>query len=144
MKDSFYLAGSGKVRYSVGLSNGDSLPPWLVFLPSEYMFFGSPSEASGSFDIKLAASNDVVLSDTFTLTWDKKTADPNLDEESRSDYFIINQELLVELNKAIDEKILEVKTASSHYEERLDSLRCFQMTKGKSIILLRRFCTLVL
>ena len=44
-------------------------------------------------------------SDTFTLTWDKSTADSKSDGENQSDDFIINQELLDELNKAIDEKL---------------------------------------
>jgi len=117
----FYLEGSGKTHYEAGLVNGDSLPPWIVFLPSQYMFVGSPPQASGSLDIKLTASNDVVsLSDTFTLTWNKST-DTNSDDESQD--FIINQELLDELNKAIDEKILQVKKPLQEInEEQLDNL----------------------
>ena len=120
----FYLEGSGKTHYDVQLANGDSLPPWIVFLPSQYMFVGNPPQTSGSIDIKLTASNDVVsLSDTFTLTWDKSTSDSKSDGESQSDDFIINQELLDELNKAIDEKILEVKKPLQEInEEQLDNL----------------------
>jgi outer membrane protein TolC len=120
----FYLEGSGKTHYDVELANGDSLPPWIVFLPSQYMFVGNPPQVSGSIDIKLTASNDVVsLSDTFTLTWNKSTADPKLDGESQSDDFIINQELLDELNKAINEKILELKKPLQEInEEQLDNL----------------------
>ena len=120
----FYLEGSGKTHYDVKLVNGDSLPPWIVFLPSQYMFVGNPPQSSGSIDIKLTASNDVVsLSDIFTLTWDKGTAGSNSDEESQSDDFIINQELLDELNKAIDAKILQVKKPLQEInEEQLDNL----------------------
>ena len=120
----FYLEGSGKTHYDVQLANGDSLPPWIVFLPSQYMFVGNPPQASGSIDIKLTASNDVVsLSDTFTLTWDKSTSDSKSDGESQSNDFIINQELLDELNKAIDEKILQVKKPLQEInEEQLDNL----------------------
>ena len=56
----FYLEGSGKTHYDVQLSNGDILPPWIVFLPSQYMFVGNPPQNSGSIDIKITASNDVV------------------------------------------------------------------------------------
>ncbi len=117
----FYLEGSGKTHYEAGLVNGDSLPPWIVFLPSQYMFVGSPPQASGSLDIKLTASNDVVsLSDVFTLTWNSSDG-TNSDDESQD--FIINQELLDELNKAIDEKILQVKKPLQEInEEQLDNL----------------------
>ena len=123
-KTTFYLEGSGKTHYDAQLTNGDSLPPWIVFLPSQYMFVGNPPQASGSIDIKLTASNDVVsLSDTFTLTWDKSTSDSKSDGESQSNDFIINQELLDELNKAIDEKILQVKKPLQEInEEQLDNL----------------------
>ena len=120
----FYLEGSGKTHYDVELANGDSLPPWIVFLPSQYMFVGNPPQTSGSIDIKLTASNDVVsLSDTFTLTWNKNTTNPKSDGENQSDDFIINQDLLDELNKAIDEKILQVKKPLQEInEEQLDNL----------------------
>ena len=50
-------------------------------------------------------------------------ADSKSDEESQSDDFIINQELLDELNKAIDEKILQVKKPLQEInEEQLDNL----------------------
>ena len=117
----FYLEGSGKTHYEAELASGDSLPPWIVFLPSQYMFIGNPPQASGSLDIKLTASNDVVsLSDVFTLTWNS-SANRNSDDKSQD--FIINQELLDELNKAIDEKILQVKKPLQEInEEQLDNL----------------------
>jgi len=78
-KDTFYLTGSGKVRYDVSLSNGEPLPNWLTFLPSEYSFIGRPSEDVGSLEITIKASNDVAsLSDTFNLSWDITKAVPNL------------------------------------------------------------------
>jgi len=119
----FYLEGSGKTHYHAKLSDGESLPPWVVFLPSQHMFVGNPPQNTGSLDIKLTASNDVVsLSDTFTLVWNKNASGTKSDEK-QSDDFIINQELLDELNKAIDEKILEVKKPLQEINElQLDNL----------------------
>ena len=34
-RNTFYLEGSGKTRLTAKLANDDSLPPWLVFLPSQ-------------------------------------------------------------------------------------------------------------
>ena len=69
-RNTFYLEGSGKTRLAAKLANGDSLPPWLVFLPSQHMFAGKPPQESGSLDITVEASNDVAfVSDTFTLSW---------------------------------------------------------------------------
>ena len=123
-ENTFYLEGSGKTHYYAKLSNGETLPPWIVFLPSQNMFVGSPPQTSGSLDINITASNDVVsLSDTFTLTWDTSFSTPKIDGEKQEEEFIINQELLDELNKAIDEKILEVKKPLQEINEvQLDNL----------------------
>ena len=119
----FYLEGSGKTHYIAKLSNGESLPPWLVFLPSQHMFIGDPPQAAGSLDITLTASNDVVsLSDTFTLVWEKNTSGRKSEGESRDD-FIINQELLDELNEALEDQILDVKRSLPEINElQLDNL----------------------
>ena len=120
-RNTFYLEGSGKTHYYAKLTNGDSLPPWLVFLPSQFMFVGNPPQASGSIDLIVTADNDVVsLSDVFTLTWDSN-AGTNSDDESHD--FIINQDMLDELNKAIDNKILQVsKPLPEINEVQLDNL----------------------
>jgi outer membrane protein TolC len=122
-KDTFYLTGSGKVRYDVSLSNGEPLPNWLTFLPSEYSFIGRPSEDVGSLEITIEASNDVAsLSDTFTLVWEKNTSGRKSEEGSR-DNFIINQELLDELNKTLEDQILNVKRPLQEINElQLDNL----------------------
>ena len=122
-KDTFYLTGSGKVRYDVSLSNGEPLPNWLTFLPSEYSFIGRPSEDVGSLEITIEASNDVAsLSDTFTLVWEKNTSGRKSEGESR-DNFIINQELLDELNKTLEDQILNVKRPLQEINElQLDNL----------------------
>ena len=58
-RNTFYLEGSGKTRLTAKLTNDDSLPPWLVFLPSQFMFAGTPPQESGSIDITVEATNDV-------------------------------------------------------------------------------------
>jgi outer membrane protein TolC len=69
-ENTFYLEGSGKTRLNAKLANGEALPPWLVFLPSQHTFAGSPLEETGTLDITVEASNDVAfVSDTFTLSW---------------------------------------------------------------------------
>jgi|LULE01.1.fsa_nt_gb outer membrane protein TolC len=122
---SFYLEGSGKTRYNVKMANGDALPSWLVFLPSQYTFVGNPPFANGSLDLTIEASNDITnISDTFTLSWDindqrLKTVPElkTIEEET------VNEEQLDALNRAMEEKIDEIITSKKVVnEEMLDSL----------------------
>jgi len=129
----FYLEGSGKTRYDAKLSNGDVLPQWIVFLPSQHKFLGNPPQTTGALDITLEASNDVVsLSESFTLTWDLTLGGPKLElepnENGNSDLEIkedipVNEDQLNALNKAIEQKLSEiVELDESINEELLDEL----------------------
>ena len=128
-RNTFYLEGSGKTRLAAKLANGDSLPPWLVFLPSQYMFAGNPPQESGSLDITVDASNDVAfVSDTFTLSWGNNQLLTKLKPEKEntnqiSNQIIINEDQLKELNMALDKKFSEDnKIEETINEELLDNL----------------------
>ncbi len=115
----FYLEGSGKTRYSVKMANGDALPSWLVFLPSQYTFVASPPFAMGSLDLIVEASNDITnISDTFTLSWNTNNLRPeNIPEEK------INEDLLDELNEILEAKLKSIIIFDEEVnEEQLDSL----------------------
>ncbi len=115
----FYLEGSGKTRYSVKMANGDALPSWLVFLPSQYTFVASPPFAMGSLDLIIEASNDITnISDTFTLSWNTNNLRPkNIPEEK------INEDLLNELNEILEAKLKSIIIFDEEVnEEQLDSL----------------------
>ena len=122
-KDTFYLTGSGKVRYDVSLSNGEPLPNWLTFLPSEYSFIGRPMEDIGSLEITIEASNDVAsLSDTFNLSWDIAKEVPNLVIEPEAEIILEAevQETPVE-EITIIEKEVEVASVIEEGDIVLDS-----------------------
>ena len=128
-RNTFYLEGSGKTRLTAKLANDDSLPPWLVFLPSQFMFAGTPPQESGSIDITVEASNDVAfVSDTFTLSWGNtqvltklKTEEEDTNQISKE--VIINEDQLNALNKALEKKFSEVDVIEEKInEELLDSL----------------------
>ena len=122
---SFYLEGSGKTRYSVKMANGDILPSWLVFLPSQYTFVGNPPVSAGSLDLTIEASNDITnVSDTFTLTWDVNDQNQkSIPEEKIIETETVNEEQLNALNQALEEKLNEViNTEEIVNEELLDSL----------------------
>ena len=128
-KNTFYLEGGGKTRLSAKLANGDALPPWLVFLPSQYMFAGSPLQETGTLDITVEASNDVAfVSDTSTLSWGNsqlltqvKPEDENTNTIDKK--IIINQDQLNALNEALDKRFSEiVELEETVNEEQLDAL----------------------
>jgi len=128
-RNTFYLEGSGKTRLAAKLANGDSLPPWLVFLPSQHMFAGKPPQESGSLDITVEASNDVAfVSDTFTLSWGNTQLltklKPKKENTNQIDNkIIINEDQLNELNMALDKKFSEdIKIEETINEELLDNL----------------------
>ncbi len=115
----FYLEGSGKTRYSVKMANGDALPSWLVFLPSQYTFVASPPFAMGSLDLTVEASNDITnISDTFTLSWNTNNLRPKKIPEEK-----INEDLLNELNEILEAKLKSIIIFDEEVnEEQLDSL----------------------
>ena len=122
---SFYLEGSGKTRYSVKMANGDILPSWLIFLPSQYTFVGNPPVSAGSLDLTIEASNDITnISDTFTLSWDVNDQNQkSIPEEKIIETETVNEEQLNALNQALEEKLNEViNTEEIVNEELLDSL----------------------
>ena len=128
-RNTFYLEGSGKTRLTAKLANDDSLPPWLVFLPSQFMFAGTPPQESGSLDITVEATNDVAfVSDTFTLSWGNtqiltklKTEEEDINQISNE--VIINEDQLNALNMALEKKFSEVDVIEETInEELLDSL----------------------
>ena len=122
---SFYLEGSGKTRYSVKMANGDILPSWLIFLPSQYTFVGNPPISAGSLDLTIEASNDITnISDTFTLNWDVNDQNPkSIPEEKIIETETVNEEQLNALNQALEEKLEEIiNTEEVVNEELLDSL----------------------
>ena len=122
---SFYLEGSGKTRYSVKMANGDILPSWLIFLPSQYTFVGNPPVSAGSLDLTIEASNDITnISDTFTLNWDVNDQNPkSIPEEKIIETETVNEEQLNALNQALEEKLEEIiNTEEVVNEELLDSL----------------------
>ena len=128
-RNTFYLEGSGKTRLTAKLANGDSLPPWLVFLPSQYMFAGNPPKESGSIDITVDASNDVAfISDTFTLSWGNTQLLTKLKPEKENtnqinNQIIINKDQLNELNIALEKKFSEdIEIEETINEELLDNL----------------------
>ena len=128
-RNTFYLEGSGKTRLAAKLANGDSLPPWLVFLPSQHMFAGNPPQESGSLDITVEASNDVAfVSDTFTLSWGNTQLltklKPKKENTNQIDNkIIINEDQLNELNMALDKKFSEdIEIEETVNEELLDNL----------------------
>ena len=128
-RNTFYLEGSGKTRLTAKLANDDTLPPWLVFLPSQFMFAGTPPQESGSLDITVEATNDVAfVSDTFTLSWGNnqiltklKTEEEDINQISNE--VIINEDQLNALNMALEKKFSEVDVIEETInEELLDSL----------------------
>ena len=122
---SFYLEGSGKTRYSVKMANGDILPSWLIFLPSQHTFVGNPPISSGSLDLTIEASNDITnISDTFTLNWDVNDQNPNsIPEDKIIETETVNEDQLNALNQALEEKLEEIiNTEEVVNEELLDSL----------------------
>ncbi len=122
---SFYLEGSGKTRYSVKMANGDILPSWLIFLPSQYTFVGNPPISAGSLDLTIEASNDITnISDTFTLKWDVNDQNPkSIPEEKIIEMETVNEEQLNALNEALQEKLEEIMNKEEVVnEELLDSL----------------------
>ena len=127
---SFYLEGSGKTRYSAKQSNGDTLPNWLVFLPSQYKFVGNPPQVEGSIDLTVTASNNVVsIDDTFTLSWNLVQAVSNTvleaeDEKKIEDEHSVNQEQLDDLNAALNQKLSDDagKQVESLNQEILDEI----------------------
>ncbi len=122
---SFYLEGSGKTRYSVKMANGDILPSWLIFLPSQYTFVGNPPVSAGSLDLTIEASNDITnISDTFTLNWDVNDQNQkSIPEEKIIETETVNEEQLNALNQALEEKLEEIiSTEEVVNEELLDSL----------------------
>ena len=122
---SFYLEGSGKTRYNVKMANGDILPSWLVFLPSQYTFVGSPPISAGSLDLTIEASNDITnISDTFTLNWDVNDQNPkSIPEDKIIETETVNEDQLNALNQALEEKLEEIiNTEEVVNEELLDSL----------------------
>ena len=122
---SFYLEGSGKTRYNVKMANGDTLPSWLIFLPSQYTFVGSPPISAGSLDLTIEASNDITkISDTFTLNWDINDQNPkSIPEEKIIETETVNEDQLNALNQALEEKLEEIiNTEEVVNEELLDSL----------------------
>ena len=127
---SFYLEGSGKTRYSAKQSNGDTLPNWLVFLPSQYKFVGNPPQVEGSIDLTVTASNNVVsIDDTFTLSWDlvqavSSTELETEDEKKIEDEPSVNQEQLDDLNAALNQKLSDDagKQVESLNQEILDEI----------------------
>ncbi len=122
---SFYLEGSGKTRYNVKMANGDILPSWLIFLPSQYTFVGNPPVSAGSLDLTIEASNDITnVSDTFTLKWDVNDQNPkSIPEEKIIEIETVNEEQLNALNQALEKKLEELmNTEEVINEELLDSL----------------------
>ncbi len=115
----FYLEGSGKTRYNVKMANGDALPSWLVFLPSQYTFVASPPFTKGSLDLMVEASNDITsISDIFTLSWNTNNLRPKIIPEEK-----INEDLLNELNKILEAKLKSIIVFDEEVnEEQLDSL----------------------
>ena len=107
------------------MTNGDALPSWLVFLPSQYTFVGNPPFANGSLDLTIEASNDITnISDTFTLSWDINDQSLKTVPELKTfEEETVNEEQLDALNRAIEEKIDEIITSKEVVnEEMLDSL----------------------
>ncbi len=122
---SFYIEGSGKTRYNVKMANGDILPSWLIFLPSQYTFVGSPPVSTGSLDLTIEASNDISsVSDTFTLTWDTNNQGPKLTpDEKIFETKSVNEEQLNALNQALEEKLKAmIKTEEVINEQQLELL----------------------
>ena len=122
---SFYLEGSGKTRYSVKMANGDILPSWLIFLPSQYTFVGNPPISTGSLDLTIIASNDITnVSDTFTLNWDVNDQNQkSIPEEKIIETETVNEDQLNALTQALEEKLEEIiNTEEVVNEELLDSL----------------------
>jgi len=122
---SFYLEGSGKTRYSVNMANGDILPSWLIFLPSQHTFVGNPPISAGSLDLVIEASNDITnISDTFTLSWDVNDQNQkSIPEEKIIETETVNEDQFNALNQALEEKLEEIiNTEEVVNEELLDSL----------------------
>ena len=107
------------------MANGDILPSWLIFLPSQYTFVGNPPISTGSLDLTIIASNDITnVSDTFTLNWDVNDQNPNsIPEDKIIETETVNEDQLNALNQALEEKLEEIiNTEEVVNEELLDSL----------------------
>ncbi len=83
-KNTFELDGAGRVIYDAVQSNGEPLPRWITFLPSQRMFLINKSEKDNTEELKIKVSArniNVRTEDNFNLLVDPELRATRIQQE---------------------------------------------------------------
>ena len=134
-RKTFELQGEGRINLNATLKNGDPLPLWLSFLPSQRTFLVNNNEKDNTeeIEITLTAKNiNTKIEDTFTLIVEdpvlkaKKLEKEKLEKErllaekrKEEELIKLEQEKLLQAQKEKEEKELLVKKQAEEEEIKL-------------------------
>ena len=147
-RKTFELQGEGRINLNATLKNGDPLPLWLSFLPSQRTFLVNNNEKDNTeeIEITLTAKNiNTKIEDTFTLIVEdpvlkaKKLEKEKLEKErllaekrKEEELIKLEQEKLLQAQKEKEEKELLVKKQAEEEEKlKLEQEKLLQAQKEK-------------
>jgi len=147
-RKTFELQGEGRINLNATLKNGDPLPLWLSFLPSQRTFLVNNNEKDNTeeIEITLTAKNiNTKIEDTFTLIVEdpvlkaKKLEKEKLEKErllaekrKEEELIKLEQEKLLQTQKEKEEKELLVKKQAEEEERlKLEQEKLLQAQKEK-------------
>ena len=112
----FELEGVGNTIYTATLANGEKLPNWIIFLPSQKTFLINKSDKDDTEEvqIKIVANNiNTSIEDKFTLLVDPELRAERIENENRlkKEAELAKKKELEEIEKLKAEKILEKEKA---------------------------------
>ena len=73
--DTFKLEGQGEIQYSARLANGEPLPKWINFLPTQKAFLINSASKADVYELEIivnAKNINTTIDDKFTLVVDEK------------------------------------------------------------------------
>ena len=116
--NTFELEGIGNINYSASLINGDKLPNWLIFLPSQKMFLINKSTKDNTEELKIrvvAKNVNTSVGDNFTLLVDPQLRTERIENEKKlkKERELAKKREQEEIERLKAEKILKEKEAEN-------------------------------
>jgi hypothetical protein len=143
--NTFELEGIGNINYSASLINGDKLPNWLIFLPSQKMFLINKSTKDNTEELKIrvvAKNVNTSVGDNFTLLVDPQLRTERIENEKKlkKERELAKKREQEEIERLKAEKILKEKEAENKEKAELlakqkaEELRILEEKKQEELL----------
>ena len=143
--NTFQLEGIGNINYSASLINGDKLPNWVIFLPSQKTFLINKSDKDNTEELKIrvvAKNINTSVGDNFTLLVDPQLRTERIENEKKlkKERELAKKREQEEIERLKAEKILKDKEAENKEKvellakQKAEELRILEEKKQEELL----------